>query len=370
MSALPLDDAGLSIEPITAWRVWKLARVRGRLQLMSVTRDGGWGPVEPVRATCPRGTHRAPSESCTCGLYGAATLSDLRAAGAFGYGGSVLGTFSAWGNVVEHRVGVRAELAYPQRLRLVCAACLGASTITDPWVVTDTGSGLEAACRSHAPAGSGGYPAAMIQDELLGTYAVDLLPAQVTPPEPHRARRTAVKVLHGVAAVILNIVGALFALWAFGGFVVVGVAIVASVVTGVLRFVGVMEPAPEVPAVAAATPWPTFDPLDLLEEPAGGVVVRGGHPRPQPEPPPRARFGFVCGVPEGTTIRQVECGPDVPLWGFADDIGPTSFDEACVPGAVSISRTPDWTVCWHPAGDEPVEVPLHTTTTNPFRGGG
>jgi hypothetical protein len=160
----------------------------------------------------------------------------------------------------------------------------------------------------------------------------------------------------------------LFALLSFASFIFVGVAIVASVVTGVLRFVGVMEPAPDAPAVAEVIPF-TFDPPDLVEEPAGGVVVRGGHPRPQPEPPPRVRFVCVCGVPEGTAIRQVECEPDVPLWGFADDIGPTSFDEACVRGAVSISRTPDWTVCWHPAGDEPVEVPLHTTTTDPFRGG-
>ena len=37
---------------------------------------------------------------------------------------SVLGTVALWGRIVQHDRGYRAELAYPQRLRLTCFLCV------------------------------------------------------------------------------------------------------------------------------------------------------------------------------------------------------------------------------------------------------
>ena len=57
-------------------------------------------------------------------------------------GGSVVGTVSMWGRVIEHTRGARSRFAYPARLRLVCGPCLavGAGAVTPVRVLGDHGS--------------------------------------------------------------------------------------------------------------------------------------------------------------------------------------------------------------------------------------
>jgi hypothetical protein len=101
----------------------------------------------------------------------------------------VVGTVSLWGRVIQHERGWRAQFAYPDRLRLVCSACLA---IGEGWgdpdrvVELDTdGSGrprMSPLCRDHLRlAGLRTRivrEAAQVQSELLSRYAVDLLPIE------------------------------------------------------------------------------------------------------------------------------------------------------------------------------------------------
>jgi hypothetical protein len=91
----------------------------------------------------------------------------------------VIGTVNLWGTVVEHSRGLRAEFAYPQSLRLVCARC-GRLRSLDSMVVREhTGSPgrLAAVCSRHLRGRRGSSrPARDIQADLCSAYGVDLLP--------------------------------------------------------------------------------------------------------------------------------------------------------------------------------------------------
>jgi hypothetical protein len=85
-----------------------------------------------------------------------------------------------WGRVVEHTRGARSSLAYPARLRLVCATCLrrGRGGV-DATVVRRVDSELVACCARHAPRDrSVTVPADEVQAALLDAYAVEPMPLE------------------------------------------------------------------------------------------------------------------------------------------------------------------------------------------------
>jgi hypothetical protein len=115
-------------EPLCAWRLWEVRDVGGAPRLRSLYRLSFWPVGAPFEARCEaqrlrlsrRPAHAAPTETCSCGIYGAPfelfrrrlALDDGLPAGCL----FVLGTVSLWGDVLECERGWRAALAYPQRL--------------------------------------------------------------------------------------------------------------------------------------------------------------------------------------------------------------------------------------------------------------
>jgi hypothetical protein len=113
------------ISPVVAYRVWRwddtgLKSLNGEL----------WVAGRPLEATCRaavpgivvgcgrpvHGAHELPHPECSCGVYAAKSIEHLRQ---FGYEGrGIRGEVYLWGNVVEHRLGWRAQFAYPKNLVL------------------------------------------------------------------------------------------------------------------------------------------------------------------------------------------------------------------------------------------------------------
>lgn len=222
------DGPRLATEPVTGWRVWRLTDDDAGPRLGSITVSGRWSPREPFVATCAAsGGHRVPDEACSCGVYAASTPEHLANSGAIGTTASVVGTVAMWGTVVEHDAGARSAVAYPARVRLVCATCLsdGRGAVV-PRFVVGTGDATTALCRRHGLGRAGSrQPAADVEARLLSTYAVDLLPLEpvastmrdpVPPTIPHDARRMLERIGHALimgVGVIVNIVMAIVVLW-------------------------------------------------------------------------------------------------------------------------------------------------------------
>ncbi len=193
--------ATLAIEPVVGWRVWRLRRVDGRLSLTSATRDHVWPDGDALEAACWIGHGEAgvPQEDCRCGIYAASTPSALPQANVISPETCVVGAIAMWGSVVEHARGARSQFAYPARLRLVCGRCLASGLgAVEPVRAREWDGVLTAVCDRHA----GGFlttrSATEVQQELLATYAVDLLPIErlqpafAPPSDPwHPAREVA-----------------------------------------------------------------------------------------------------------------------------------------------------------------------------------
>lgn len=102
------------ISPVVGWRVWQwfddgLRSLNGEQ----------WLPGKPLEASCRvlsyegiRLAHGAPQQTCTCGVYAAKEMAHLQQKGYIRWG--ISGEVSLWGNVVEHRLGWRAQFAYPK----------------------------------------------------------------------------------------------------------------------------------------------------------------------------------------------------------------------------------------------------------------
>jgi hypothetical protein len=122
-----------SVTPIVAWRYWRLGAGDGLLRSLT-GKHQPWHPGQALQARCrfddvdrsdwryqlvsgfsPE-PHPAPAESCTCGLYAARSLDDLRGHMLFGLSRMVVGRVSLWGKVIPGQHGYRAEFAYPERL--------------------------------------------------------------------------------------------------------------------------------------------------------------------------------------------------------------------------------------------------------------
>lgn len=123
-----LRDRTLTVGQVDGWRAWRLRRRGSRVALVPNGRGAAWPPRRPAVATCWRvRRHRAPEPACTCGLYAVGDPAALKAARS----PAVVGTVALWGTVVEHALGYRGQLAYPQRLALVCHICLFQRGIID-----------------------------------------------------------------------------------------------------------------------------------------------------------------------------------------------------------------------------------------------
>jgi hypothetical protein len=117
---------------------------------------------------------------------------------------AVIGTVDLWGRVMEHAWGYRAELAYPQRLGLICPFCFWqprTGTRTVDAVVRVGRRRLVPTCETHlGTAIDTGYPVGELLEprpvlgSLLGTYLVDPIDQQlvelVTLPDTDRAAGT------------------------------------------------------------------------------------------------------------------------------------------------------------------------------------
>lgn len=188
MATIPLElEPGwlVSTEPIHAWRAWTLAGTRDGRQVRLRPIAGStkpWPPMQPARAHCslPR-FHAAPNLDCTCGLHATHEPDLLRKT----RGPSVLGTVALWGRVVEHEHGYRAELGYPQRLKLICHLCFWQWGLSgsEPETVARLALGrMVPLCAEHVALSERygfklpkRFSAQEVQARLLGTYAVDLL---------------------------------------------------------------------------------------------------------------------------------------------------------------------------------------------------
>lgn len=173
-------------EPLHAWRTWTLTGSRDgyEVQLRPIAGDGRpWPTGIPATATCTRRrSHRRPELDCSCGLHAMHDPDLLRRT----RDPAVLGSVALWGRVIEHEHGFRAELGYPQRLRLVCYLCFCVWGTRAPSgcavVVRHRGGRLVPLCEPHLELSLRyGYPtprlleAREVEQALLDAYAVDPL---------------------------------------------------------------------------------------------------------------------------------------------------------------------------------------------------
>lgn len=121
------------VEPVEAWRVWRVGMCEGRLVLQSAYADAPWEPGVPLSATCAKrhrsvrrpwrveeSRHVAPDLGCSCGIYGVRSLTAARwyleSQAVLDPADRVIGRVALWGEVVVSQWGWRASCAYPLEL--------------------------------------------------------------------------------------------------------------------------------------------------------------------------------------------------------------------------------------------------------------
>jgi len=99
------------VSPVVAYRAWRF----GPSGLTSLNGEF-WHPKEKLQAICRRSVnrHTPPHGDCSCGIYAAKNFDQLRGIGYAELG--VRGEVYLWGTVVEHKLGWRAQFAYPKTL--------------------------------------------------------------------------------------------------------------------------------------------------------------------------------------------------------------------------------------------------------------
>jgi len=115
------------IEPVVAWRQWRITFERGvgqRAILGSVAHKLSWPERDRAEAACAAGhDHTAPDVTCRCGLYAKRLLGSLieeyEPAMTRPPDFTIVGRCHFWGQIVEHEGGIRAQYGYPDRLWLV-----------------------------------------------------------------------------------------------------------------------------------------------------------------------------------------------------------------------------------------------------------
>jgi hypothetical protein len=114
------------ISPVIGYRAWRwkatgLQSLNGSPWLPGRPMVAGCGPRAGTIASRAESAHGAgadelPHADCTCGVYAAKNLEHLRQIGYTRRG--IRGEVYLWGTVVEHRLGWRAQFAYPKSLFL------------------------------------------------------------------------------------------------------------------------------------------------------------------------------------------------------------------------------------------------------------
>jgi len=108
------------ISPVVAYRVWRWKETG----LQSLNGEP-WLPGQHLEARCrvaaaarhiAEAANEVPHRKCTCGIYAAKSSEHLRQIGYADDG--VCGEVYLWGTVVEHKLGWRAQFAYPKSLGL------------------------------------------------------------------------------------------------------------------------------------------------------------------------------------------------------------------------------------------------------------
>ena len=112
------DAVAVRLEPIRAWRIWRVADDE---VLESPIYGDRWTPCVPFTADCPN--HPLPTPACGCGVYAVTTRERALEWAAWARASLpyrvVLGTVNLWGRVLPHLAGYRAERAYPYELELL-----------------------------------------------------------------------------------------------------------------------------------------------------------------------------------------------------------------------------------------------------------
>jgi len=180
--SLPVE---VSTEAIIAWRAWALTGRRdgSNLLLRPVAGRGrAWIPGRPAQASCRVGRfHDAPHPECSCGLHGTHEVHLLRRT----RNPAVLGRVALWGRVIEHELGFRARLGYPQRVRLICQFCFwqrGPEAVAPSVIGWFPRDQMLPLCAEHADIAArygmrpqASLPADEVDQLLRSTYAVDPL---------------------------------------------------------------------------------------------------------------------------------------------------------------------------------------------------
>jgi hypothetical protein len=317
------------VEPVAGWRVWRLTSVGGEVRLAAVARGSVWPPLRPMGASCPQHAEgEVPGADCMCGLYAASTLQALGRAGVLANRHvGVVGSIEMWGRVVEHDRGTRSALAYPSRLLLVCGPCLSERRGPVPPVeVVVRGADLAPVCARHLGPGERGRPAAEVEQELLGAYAVEVLPTQtaVTGLRPRRGSAAALRLIDALPRIPER----------FRSAVRAGVAVVTVLALAVaLSTSDRPEPDRAVPSL-----------------PSGGGSAanetdRGGTARAPASVPQQQQLPVLCGIVEGGVIQRTACRA-----GRADAFGITSTPPAppssCDGESEVYTRGGGGSVCW------------------------
>lgn len=98
-----------ALRPAVGWKVWRVAEGR----LVSVLYGDPWPVDEPIRASCFRHEHEAPSPSCECGIHAGRELAAWEHYLHVGAESRVFGRVLLWGATVEGTHGWRAASARP-----------------------------------------------------------------------------------------------------------------------------------------------------------------------------------------------------------------------------------------------------------------
>jgi hypothetical protein len=269
-----------------------------------------------------------------CGLYATSTLRALARAGVLANPQvGVLGSVETWGRVVEHERGTRSALAYPSRLRLVCGPCLAERRgPVDPIEVVARGADLAPVCARHLGPGERGRPAAEVQEELLGAYAVEVLPAATALAGLRHRRGSAapLRLLDAVPRIPER----------FRTSARAGVAIVTVLALAVA--LSTDRPPDRQASEAAAPGTPVSRPAATASP---DLDVAGQPPAAVPQEQQR-QHAMICGVVEGGVIQRVACRQS-----HADAFGVTSTPAAppstCPEPYELYHRTRASSVCWY-----------------------
>ena len=339
MAALPSpgrSSTPLAIEPVIGWRTWSIEWNGDGVYLASPMQVYDWQPMQPNRARCRSHFGRQlPNLGCGCGFYAVSHLQRLPVAVASGFSIGAVGSVAMWGRVVEHTAGYRGQLAYPDRIRLVCGRCFVARRDGVPTRIEHSDEGpVVPVCDAHATEGHSsveGMTPAELEQEVLSAYAVDVLPLEtlhragfqagpVPPtgviPNARAELRQLRRSRSGVAALV-SLVAALLIVRALGLFPSTGAS-------DIPRRVPVEAP------IAIDQPFPdALDPAPTIERKS--PVVRRDY-----------SFGVVCGNRVGDRAQIVGCGRGEML-GFCES--PAKPMRKCKPGD-AYSRRAGFSVCW------------------------